>query len=214
MVNENELIEHFKNWYNDNKTDFDDDIDIVELIDKYTEYDYQFDINNEKQQHNHLDKINISLTQYEYHNAINFMIDYYGLTFKDIKPDNALNYYMLYMCNEYSYFSNKLDDIIDADDDDDVVVRDERHLKIPSDADGCFDKDFLKKKYDEIFDKRKKYGNPKKYSMKKLYDEYGIYCFYLDKDFMYSLNKPYFNRYNQFCFDTTEYDEKECEYIF
>jgi len=115
MVKVNELIEHLKNWYNDNKNDFDDDIDIVELIDKYTEYDYQFDINNNYEQHNHLDKIDISLTQYEYHNAINFMIDYYGLTFKDMKPDNALNYYMNYMYNEDSYFCNKLNDIIDDD---------------------------------------------------------------------------------------------------
>ncbi len=34
MVNENELIEHFNNWYNDNKNDFDDDIDIFILISK------------------------------------------------------------------------------------------------------------------------------------------------------------------------------------
>ncbi len=92
---------------------------------------------------------------------------------------------------------------------DEFVVRDERHLKIPSDADGCFDKDFLKKKYDEIFDKRKKYGNPKKYSMEELYDEYGIYCFYLDKDFMYSLKKPYFNSYNQLCFEGSEDEDTD-----
>jgi len=209
MVKVNELIEHFKNWYNNNKNDYDDDIDIVELIDKYTEYDYQFDINNNYEQHNHLDKIDISLTHFEYHNAINFMIDYYGLTFKDIKPDNALNYYMLYMYNEDSYFCNKLDDIID--DDDDVVVRDKRHLKIPTDDDGCFDTDILQKKYDII---KEKNVNSINKSMEEFYDEYGIYGLYIGKSFMYSLTKPYFNRYQQLCFDPTEYNKKDCEYIF
>ena len=105
--------------------------------------------------------------------------------------------------------NNESDDDDDSSDSDDVVVRDERHLKIPTDADGCFDKDFLQKKYDEIIDITKR--------QKEFYDEYGIYGCYIRKSFMYSLNKPYWNFKTyplQICFDPTEYDEKDCVYIF
>jgi len=179
------------------------------------------------------DKENLRRIEYRYNkkeHVINVLTDDYiedylstmkeYMTYEDKKRlKNRLNDLMLDVLinnddNDDNDDDEDNEDTDDDDDDDNVVVRDERHLKIPTDADGCFDKDFLQKIYDEIFDENKIYGNPKKYSMKKLYDEYGIYCFYLDKDFIYSLNKPYLNKYNQFCFDPTEYDEKDCEYIF
>ncbi len=114
MVNEMELLKHFENWYNDNKNEFDDDIDDIDIIYKYTEYDYQY-------------QIDISLTQYQYHDSINFMMDEYGRTFNQLKPDNALNYYMNYMIVCDDWFCEKFDKIVsnsddggeDRDDDDD-----------------------------------------------------------------------------------------------
>jgi len=118
MVNEMELLKHFENWYNDNKNEF-DDIDDIDIIHKYTEYDYQFDINNNYEEHNHLVKIDISLTQYQYHDSINFMMDEYGMTFNQLKPDNALNYYMNYMIVCDGWFCEKFDKIVSNSDDDD-----------------------------------------------------------------------------------------------
>lgn len=102
MVNEVELLNHFKKWYNDYKQDYElEDKDIIEVIEKYTEYDYQYDFDT-------------SIDTYEYHYALQFMIDYYEYHFCQLNPDNALCYHMIHMYHEEPFFSNNIDEIIEG----------------------------------------------------------------------------------------------------
>ena len=104
MVNDAELIKNFKIWYNENKEELiKDDIDIsdmYEVMEKYCDY---------------YDDGDIIINSYDYHNAIEFMIDYYGMTFNSLNADNGLFYYMISKYNEDSWFNKMIDAIIEED---------------------------------------------------------------------------------------------------
>ncbi len=102
MVNEVELLNHFNKWYNDYKQDYElEDYDVIEVIEKYAEYDYQYDFDT-------------SIDHYQYHNALEFMIDYYQYNFSQLRPTDALHYYMVCMYHEEPFISNNIDKIIEG----------------------------------------------------------------------------------------------------
>jgi len=102
MVNEVELMNHFNKWYNDNKEEDElEDYDTIEVIEKYTEYDYQYDFDT-------------SIDHYQYHVDLAFMIDYYEYHFCQLNPDNALYYHMVRMYHEDTFINNHIDEIIEG----------------------------------------------------------------------------------------------------
>ena len=104
MVNDAELIKNFKIWYNENKEELiKDNVDIgdmYEVMEKYCDY---------------YDDGDIIINSYDYHNAIEFMIDYYGMTFNSLNADNGLFYYMINKYNEDSWFNKMIVAIIEED---------------------------------------------------------------------------------------------------
>ena len=137
---------------------------------------------------------------------------YYNKNTKTGYINNGENYLVMEIdLNGDNFFGNyntkKYLNIID--DDDDIIITDKNYGKIPIDKNGSFDTEILKKKYDEIFTKY--YDNI--ITMKEFFNVYCIYGFYIGNSFMYSLNKPYYNKHKQFCFNPIEYDN-DCEFVF
>jgi hypothetical protein len=118
MVNEMKLLKDFENWYNDNKNEFDDDYDDIDIIEKYTIT--QFDSEVERDFYFTDREIYIDLTHNQYHTCIDFIMNKFGMTFNELDPNNVLNYYMKYMVLCDDWFCRKfhnITDIISSDDD-------------------------------------------------------------------------------------------------